>query len=909
MSGAATPLMQQYREIKARHQDAILFFRMGDFYEMFYDDAETASRVLGLTLTARNNGGAAAVPLAGIPVKAAAEYLRRLVGHGHRVAICEQVEDPKLAKGIVRREVIETITPGAVFADDMLDGARANYVCAVATGRETARDGDRGLIGIAAADLSTGEFRLSLVSAADAGAMLARLAPRELLVVRGSEDSALALALRAVDGALVTERDGWEFDAALAGDELARQFDVRSLEGFGLGATDGAAIGAAGVLLRYLRELQPGGLPHLARPVVERPGGVMPLDEMTRRNLELVESLRGGEIAGTLLSVLDRTSTPMGQRMLRQWLLAPLLDRDAIEGRLDAVTVLVRDPVGRAALRDALDGVRDVERLASKAAAGRATPRELRALGDSLSRLPQVEAATESILENAAQGNASGGILGGILAEWDNGAECAASLTRMLVERPPLTIGDEHTIADGVDPMLDELRSLRDGGKDAIATIQAQERARTGISSLKVGFNRVFGYYLEISNANKHLIPDDYQRRQTLTGAERYVTPALKSYEEKVLTAAERIETRERELFECLRGDAGAAIARWQAVARRTAAIDVLAAFAETAEREQYSRPELHDEFDLEITGGRHPVVERMMAREKFIPNDLRLTGDAQLIVLTGPNMAGKSTILRQVGLIQLLAQVGAYVPARRARLPVVDRLFTRVGASDNLVRGQSTFMVEMSETSAILHTATRRSLVLLDEIGRGTSTYDGVSIAWSVSEHLHDTIGCKTVFATHYHELTQLASELPGVRNFTVAVREVGDQVLFLHKLIPGGADRSYGIEVGRLAGLPAPVIARAKEVLALLEGEGEQMAARLTGDGFTVPKRTGRGPRMRTPGRPDGSHGSQLGFFGDGSPRPVADPAHAQLATAVSALEPDRMTPMEALSTLAALKKTITI
>jgi DNA mismatch repair protein MutS len=908
-SGNTTPLMQQYREIKSRHQDAILFFRMGDFYEMFYDDAETASRVLGLTLTARHNGGASDVPLAGIPVKAAAEYLRRLVGQGHRVAICEQTEDPKLAKGLVRREVVETITPGAVFADDLLDGSRANYVCAVATGRETSRDGDRTQIGIAAADLSTGEFRLAIVSAADAGATLSRLAPRELLVVRGSEDRGLALALGAVDGALVTERDGWEFDAALAGDELARQFDVRGLEGFGLGSTDGAAIGAAGVLLRYLRELQPGGLPHLARPTVERPGGIMPLDEMTRRNLELVESLRGGDLSGTLLSVLDRTSTPMGQRLLRQWLLSPLLDRGIIEGRLDAVTVLTRDPVGRSTVRDALDGVRDVERLASKAAAGRATPRELRALGDSLSRLPQVEAAAAAVLDHAAPGNSPklpGGMLGGILAEWDNGTECAERLTAMLVERPPLAIGDEHTIADGVDPDLDELRALRDGGKDAIATIQAQERARTGIHSLKVGFNRVFGYYLEISNANKALVPDDYQRRQTLTGAERYVTPALKSYEEKVLTAAERIETRERELFEALRAEAGACIARWQAVARRVATIDVLAAFAETAEREQYTRPELHDGFDLEITGGRHPVVERMMAREKFIPNDLTLVENAQLIVLTGPNMAGKSTILRQVGLVQLMAQVGAYVPARRARLPIVDRLFTRVGASDNLVRGQSTFMVEMSETSAILHTATRRSLVLLDEIGRGTSTYDGVSIAWSVSEHLHDAIGCKTVFATHYHELTQLATELPGVRNFTVAVREVGDQVLFLHRLIPGGADRSYGIEVGRLAGLPPVVIARAKEVLALLEGEGEQMAARLTAEGLTPPKNaTRRGPRMRTPRGDE----SQLGFFGDGSPRPpAADPAHTRLASAVSALEPDHMTPLEALSTLAALKKTIT-
>jgi DNA mismatch repair protein MutS len=902
--------MQQYREIKARHQDAIVFFRMGDFYEMFYEDAEEASRAIGLTLTSRNNGGAAEVPLAGIPVKAAAEYLRRLVGQGYRVAICEQVEDPKLAKGIVKREVIETITPGAVFADDLLDGARANYVCAVAMGRDTVgkqplREGDRvrTQVGVAAADVSTGELRLFVVTAADAPAVLARLAPREVLLVRKaageSQHAEIEAALRVVDNALVTEREGWEFDAQLAADELTRQFLISSLEGFGLGLDDAAAVGAAGALLRYLRELQPGGLPHLARPIVERPGGVMPLDEMTRRNLELVESLRGGELAGTLLSVLDRTTTPMGQRLLRQWLLAPLLERQAIEQRLDAVTALVRDPVGRSRLRDALDGVRDVERLASKAAAGRATPRELRALGDSLARLPQVAKAVHEVLAHAHQEGTSGGDLATMLHDWDDGADCAARLTHMLVSRPPLMIGDEDTIAPGVDADLDELRALRDGGKDAIATIQQQERARTGISSLKVGYNKVFGYFLEISNANRHLVPDDYQRRQTLTGAERYVTPALKEYEEKVLSAAERIEARERELFEALRREAGAAIARWQQVARRVATIDVLASFADSAEREQYVRPELHDGFDMEIVAGRHPVVERMMAREQFIPNDLVLTDDAQLIVLTGPNMAGKSTILRQVGLIQLLAQVGAYVPARMARLPIVDRLFTRVGASDNLVRGQSTFMVEMSETSAILHTATRRSLVLLDEIGRGTSTYDGVSIAWSVSEHLHDAIGCKTVFATHYHELTQLASELPGVRNFTVAVREVGDQVLFLHRLIPGGADRSYGIEVGRLAGLPSPVIARAKEVLALLEGEGEQMAARLTADGMQAPVSTRRrGPRLKHQPPTD-----QLGFFAEAAP-PV-DAAATRLKAAVSALDTDSMTPLEALTTLAALKK----
>ena len=904
MSGAATPLMQQYREIKSRHQDAILFFRMGDFYEMFYDDAETASRAIGLTLTSRNNGGAADVPLAGIPVKAAAEYLRRLVGQGFRVAICEQVEDPKFAKGLVKREVVETITPGAAFADDLLDGARANYVCAIATGRDTSRDGLREQIGIAAADLSTGEWRLFLVSPMDAPAVLARLAPRELLVVRGVSHPELAAAMYAVDNVLITEREGWEFDAQLAGDELARQFDVRSLEGFGLGSDDVGAIGAAGALLRYLRELQPGGLPHLARPVVERPGGVMPLDEMTRRNLELVESLRGGELAGTLLSVLDRTTTPMGQRMLRQWLLAPLLERGAIEQRLDAVTVLVRDPVGRSQVRDALDGVRDVERLASKAAAGRATPRELRSLGDSLARLPQVAIAVRAVLSHATQGNSSGGLLTAMLDDWDDGRDCAERLTTMLVARPPLMIGEEDTIAPGMDTELDALRALRDGGKDAIATIQSDERARTGITSLKVGYNRVFGYFLEISNANRHLVPDDYQRRQTLTGAERYVTAALKEYEEKVLSAADRIETRERELFEALRRDAGAAIRRWQQVARRVATIDVLTAFADVAEREQYARPELNDGFDMEIVAGRHPVVERMMAREKFIPNDLVLREDGQMIVLTGPNMAGKSTILRQVGLIQLMAQVGAYVPARRAKLPIVDRLFTRVGASDNLVRGQSTFMVEMSETSAILHTATKRSLVLLDEIGRGTSTYDGVSIAWSVSEHLHDAIGCKTVFATHYHELTQLASELSGVRNFTVAVREVGDQVLFLHRLIPGGADRSYGIEVGRLAGLPAAVIARAKEVLALLEGEGEQMAARLTADGLSAPKSVSRkGPRMKHAGAPT----PQLGFFGEAMAPASPDPALTRLADAVGALEPDQMTPLQALTALASLKQSL--
>jgi DNA mismatch repair protein MutS len=589
-----------------------------------------------------------------------------------------------------------------------------------------------------------------------------------------------------------------------------------------------------------------------------------------------VESLRGTDVAGTLLAVLDRTMTPMGARLLRQWLLAPLVERSAIDVRLDAVDALRQDAGARDALRAALDGVRDVERLGGKAAAGRATPRELAALGTSLGRLPDVERAVARL--------GSAGAIAPLMKAWDACAELATSVLSTLVERPPLQLGDEATIATGVDTELDALRALRDGGKDAIAAIQAAERARTGIPSLKVGFNKVFGYFIEITNANKDLVPEDYQRRQTLTGAERFVTPALKEYEEKVLTAAERIETRERALFDTLRASVGRDIRRVQCAARIAAELDVLASLADVAAREGYARPVLTDGFDLHIAGGRHPVVERMMPRDKFIPNDVQLVGDARLIILTGPNMAGKSTILRQVGLIVLMAQTGSFVPASSATIGVCDRVFTRVGASDNLVRGQSTFMVEMAETSAILHTATRRSLVLLDEIGRGTSTYDGVSIAWAVSEHLHERVGCKTIFATHYHELVQLADELVAVRNYNVGVREVGDQILFLHRLQPGGADRSYGIEVGRLAGLPAPVIARAREVLVLLEGEAEHLVPALAT--ATIPqRRAGNAAAV-----------DQLGLFAAAAPsHPVLDELRR--------VDVNTLTPLAALQLVAEL------
>jgi len=840
-----TPLMQQYRDIKARYPQTILFFRMGDFYEMFEDDAKLAARELGLTLTSRNNGGAAEVPLAGVPVKAATDYLRRLIGKGHRVAICEQVEDPKLAKGIVRREVVETVTPGTVLSDDWLVRNRNNYIVAL--------DPRGAAAGLATLDVTTGELILEVVPESDIAAALARYEARELVL---PSDVAVATAV-----GTVTVREAWEFDPELAREDLLRTYGIASLDGLGIGADDRPAVGAAGALLRYARELKPGGLPHLAHPTIVRRGDVLPLDEMTRRNLELVEPLRAGAEGATLLDVIDRTLTPMGGRLLRRWLLAPLVDPGAINARLDAVQVLVGDGRGRERLREALDGVRDVERLAGRAALGRATPREMGALRDSILRLPDVAGAL-----SALEGDL-------VFPALDLLTDIGEELGRALVERPPAQLDDGDTIKAGYDRDLDELKAARDGGKQYIAALQARERERTGISSLKVGFNKVFGYYIEVTHAHRERIPADYERRQTLTGAERYVTPDLKEYEAKVLGAEEHIAAREREVLDQLRRGVGEAIARVQASAARLAQLDAWAALADVAERERYVRPEVTDGFTLQLEGSRHPVVERMMPREAFIPNDVMLDDAGRVVLLTGPNMAGKSTLLRQVGLCVVLAQIGSFVPCRRASIGVVDRLFTRVGASDNLVRGQSTFMVEMSETSAILHAATGRSLVLLDEIGRGTSTYDGVAIAWAVTECLHNTIGCKTIFATHYHELTQLTEELEHVRNFNVAVREVGEEIVFLHRLEPGGADRSYGIHVGRLAGLPEPVVTRAWQVLKLLEA----------------------GHHVATQRPPSPLDATQLGLFA------APDPLLLEL----DGLDVNSLSPLDALNRLAAWQK----
>jgi len=857
-----TPFMQQYHEIKARYPHAILFFRMGDFYEMFEDDARLAARELGLTLTSRNNGGAADVPLAGVPVKAATEYLRRLIAKGHRVAICEQVEDPKLAKGLVRREVVETVTPGTVLAEDWLERNRNNFLLALDPRGAGGGGGGNGA-GLAALDLTTGELALETVPIEDVESALARYEAPEVVLPAGCRVTL------PVGSLTVTEREAWEFDPELARDDLARTFRLASLDGLGIEAADRAAVGAAGALLRYARELKPGGLPHLARPRVLRRGDVLPLDEMTRRNLELVEALRPGAAGATLLEVLDRTTTPMGARLLRRWLLAPLVDPAAINARLDAVDVLVHDPRGRDRVREALDGVRDLERLAGRAALGRATPRELGALRDSILRLPDVRAALDGL---EARGRAA--LLERAAERFDLLADLGDELARALVERPPAQAPDGDAIRAGYDRELDEVKDARDGGKQYIASLQARERERTGIASLKVGFNKVFGYYIEVTNPHKDRIPGDYERRQTLSGAERFVTPELKEYEAKVLGAEERIAAREAELVDALRARIALAIARVQASAGIVAELDVWGGLADLAHREAYVRPQVTGDFVLDLEASRHPVVERMMARETFIPNDVRLDEGGRVILLTGPNMAGKSTLLRQVGLCVLLAQAGSFVPARRAVIGAVDRLFTRVGASDNLVRGQSTFMVEMSETSAILHGATSRSLVLLDEIGRGTSTYDGVAIAWAVTEHLHNVIGCKTVFATHYHELTQLTEELAHARNFNVVVREAGDEIVFLHRLEPGGADRSYGIHVGRLAGLPAAVVERAWQVLKLLEA-GHHVA------------------HQPPPTAPDAQ---QLGLFAPGT--------HPLLAE-LDRLDVNALSPLEALNRLAAWKK----
>lgn len=852
MASEDTPLMLQWREVKARHPDALVFFRVGDFYELFNDDAVEGSKLLDLTLTSRNNGGSKA-PLAGIPAHALETYLRRLVAAGRRVAICDQVEDPALAKGLVRRAVTEMVTPGAVFSDSLLEARRNNFLAALA--------GDaagEGTVGLALADLTTGEMSVRRVGWDELPDVLGVHQPAELLLPRTWE-------LFPIPGAgevTRTYRADWVFEPRQAQQELARHFRVANLSGYGFEAGDEPLLAACGALVAYLAEVQPAGFGGLRPPRIERPGHVMVLDEMTRRNLELVEPMRGAGTAGTLLGVLDEALTPMGGRLLRRWLLAPLVDVSAIDARLDAVAELVEGEARRRGVRDALAEVRDLERLAVKVGSSRANPREMLALAASLARVPLVRAALAEV---------EAPMLRGVLEGLDPLEEVRGAIERTIDPDAPVSIAEGGVVRAGCDAELDELRAVRDGAVDFIASLQARERERTGIASLKVGFNRVFGYYLEVTRTHAERVPQDYMRKQTLANAERYFTPELKEWEEKVLGAEERIAALEGRIFAELRAAAAAEVPRIQSVAERLATLDVLAGLAEAAVRRDFTRPEVDGGFTLEVRGGRHPVVETMMPREEFIPNDVRLDQDERVMILTGPNMAGKSTVLRQVGLLVLMAQAGSFVPARYARVGIVDRIFTRVGASDNLVRGQSTFMVEMNETAAILHGATAKSLVLLDEIGRGTSTWDGLSVATATTEHLHEAVGAKTIFATHYHELTRLSGRLPGVVNFSVAVREVGDDIVFLRRLVPGGADRSYGVEVARLAGLPESVVERAREILRELETAAAPASA-----------------------QPRAEPVVQLGLFG-----PPVHPAVEKLR----AIDANRITPLQALTLLAEL------
>ncbi len=859
-----TPLMQQWREAKSRHPDALIFFRVGDFYEMFNEDAVEGARLLGLTLTARNNGGAAEVPLAGVPVRARDEYLERLVRLGRRVAVCEQMEDPALARGIVRREVVETITPGAVLADALLAERRNNWLVALA---EYAADS----WALGAVDISTGEAQVAHVPGAALASELAALEPAELLLPRALEARTIAGA----EGCVRTLRPDWLFDAAAGADEVRRVYHVHDVQGFGFEPADMPLLGALGALLAYLAEVQPGALHALRPPRIRRGGDALVLDEMTRRNLELVEPLRverRAERAATLINVIDETLTAMGARMLRRWVLRPLVDLPAIRARQEAVAELRENGPVRRTVRAVLKQVRDLERLAAKVGAARITPRELGALRESLRQLPELARSLTA---------ASGSLLETLVRGLDALPDMRELLERALVDEPPPTLAEGDVMRTGFDAALDALRATRDGAQSLVAGMQARERERTGIGSLKVGYNKVFGYYIEVTRSNLERVPAEYERRQTVANAERFVTAGLKQLEAQILDAEQRIAEVEAHAFAELRQQIAGQLPRLQASADRVAELDVLASLAQTAERLAYTRPRLHEDYRMEIRGGRHPVVETMMPRERFIPNDVVLDEAGRIMILTGPNMAGKSTLLRQVGLIQLLAQMGSFVPAESALLPVCDRIFTRVGASDNLVRGQSTFMVEMQETASILHAATARSLVLLDEIGRGTATYDGVSIAWAVTEYLHEATGARTIFATHYHELTQLAELLPALVNCNVAVRETGNEIVFLHQLQRGGADRSYGIEVGRLAGLPREVVQRAREILRDLEG-AHSGGGRGLGQAGKLRPRSARAP-------------DQLSFF--------APPEHPAL-TRLRATEVDQLTPLEALNLIAELR-----
>jgi DNA mismatch repair protein MutS len=865
-----TPVMQQYREIKKEYEDAILFFRMGDFYEMFFEDAKIAARELGLTLTTRDRNKKDPVPMAGVPYHAVNGYLTRLLRAGYRVAICEQTSLPGASKGPVRREVVQMVTPGTVMGEEALDARSNNFLAALSlTG---------GAAGIALADLSTGEFLAGEVPETRNWLdELERVAPAEV-VLSENEPLEIEREIRSrIPGVMISAREGWTFDPGYAGDRIREHFRVAGLKGFGIEDSP-AAISAAGAALAYLAETQKTSLDHITSIRRYRPGTTMFLDTRTRRNLELTSSLADdGKASGTLFSVVDATVTPMGARLLKTWISAPLLDPEEIDARLEGVRELIECSGCQSGIERILRNVHDVERLIGRVCLDRANPRDMLALAESLEHSGALR-ETLSGLNAPILKSCAGEImdLGGL----------ADAISRALVENPPATVTEGGIFRDGYHAELDELREVSRSGRKWIAEYQAEERQRTGIPNLKIGYNNVFGYYIEVSKGNLDHVPEDYHRKQTLVNAERFITPGLKEYEEKVLGASERIAELERGLFSDLRKQAAARVREIQAFSRAAATVDVLRSFATTAAERGYVRPVIDRSAAIEIRDGRHPVVETILAAGKFVSNDTLVDRDAdQILIITGPNMAGKSTYLRQVGLIVIMAQAGSFVPASSARIGVVDRIFTRVGASDNLAGGESTFLVEMNETANILNNCTPSSLILFDEVGRGTSTFDGLSIAWAIVEYLHQVkhASARTLFATHFHELTELEALLPGVKNYNVAVKEWNEEIVFLRKIFEGGSDQSLGIQVARLAGLPRKVIDRAKEILTNLEANE-----------FTVANK----PRIAAGRAKPGNGSLQLSLF-ELPEHPVVEE--------IRQIDVENLTPIKALLMLEQLKRKV--
>lgn len=874
MSAKLSPMMERYKVVKAEHPGAILLFRMGDFYELFYEDAQNASRVLGLTLTSRDKSSENPVPMAGFPYHQLDGYLQKLIQAGFRAAICDQVEDPKKAKGLVRREVTRVVTPGTLTDDQMLDPRQSNFLACVAPSKNS--------VGLAWLELSTGRFQLTELEPSQLQDELARIRPAECLIPESAaQDGQLRMRQPDPQSPVLTTRPDWCFSRDEAQRLLNEHFGTKTLEGFDI--DDSPAVTAAGVLLDYVRETQRTALPHISRLEPWRRTRHMMIDEATRRSLELAQTLRDGRRDFTLLGVMDETCTPMGSRLLAEWLSSPLMDIEQITQRQDAIEELISQLSLRDDIRELLKQTYDLQRLTSRIATGRCSPRDLVCLARTLEQLPRLRAKLAERRSKRLQT---------LEQRIELCPEAHTSITAAIVDEPPVNVTDGGVIRPGFNSELDEFRDLMRGGRQWMAAYQAKEIERTGISSLKIGFNKVFGYYLEVTAANRDRVPAEYIRKQTLKNQERFITPELKEYEDKVLRAEDRAKALEQELFAELREQVATFVPLLLRTADSMAEIDVLAGLATLASNAGYCRPVLTADPVMEISEGRHPVLDRLLPAGQFVPNDVRLglngSDESQraigrVQIITGPNMAGKSTYIRQAALISIMAQMGSFVPAKQARVGIADRVFARVGASDELARGQSTFMVEMTETARILNSATERSLVILDEIGRGTSTYDGISLAWAITEFLHDEIQCRTMFATHYHELTDLTTTLRHAANWNVAVQESNDDVVFLHRIVEGAAGRSYGIHVARIAGVPRQVTERATTILATLEEEHLNSEGRPK-----VPQReTSRQKRQ------------QLSLF---------DFPEDPLLNEIRNLQVDHLSPMQALQELYRLRKQLT-